>query len=447
MTVKVGLVSLGCAKNLVDSEVMLGLLGQAGFAITTDELDADVLIVNTCGFIGPAKEESIEAILKLARAKKEGRCHALIVAGCLGQRYGRELVAEIPEIDAIVGTGEVGNIAGIVGEVLAGRSILAVGRPEYLYDHTAPRLLATPGYTAYLKIAEGCDNRCSYCVIPDLRGRYRSRRPESVLQEARILAGAGVREIILVAQDTTRYGQDLGGRPLLPDLLRRLGSIDGLCWIRVLYAYPSRITPELIEVLANEERVCKYLDIPVQHASPRVLREMNRPDDPERVLEVIRRLREAVPGIALRTSLIVGFPGETERDFQRLLDFLGEARFDHAGVFVYSREEDTPAGARADQVPEEIKRERYRLAMFLQRRIARERARSLVGNEVEVLVEKASKQERCIGRTYRDAPETDGRIHVAGPGSPGQFIRALVTGVRGYDLLATTERKRQWNPR
>lgn len=445
--ITVGMISLGCAKNLVDSEVMLGLLAQAGFRITPRRDEADVLVVNTCGFIREAKEEAIEAILEAAREKESGRCRALVVAGCLAQRYREELKREIPEIDAVLGTGEVGRIADLVKQLLGRGANGGTGGagggtvndeeeapPGFLYGSGVPRIRSTPPYTAYLKIAEGCDNRCSYCVIPYLRGPYRSRPLEVVLEEAESLAAQGVKELILVAQDTTLYGMDLYGRPRLPELLARLAAVRDLRWIRVLYTYPARITGELAEVMAGEPKVCRYLDLPFQHGSDRILRAMNRRGSRDEAMRLVENLRARLPGLAIRTSFIVGFPGEEEGDFQQLLDFMEKARFDHAGVFLYSREEGTPAGYRSDQVPEKLKCSRYRRAMRVQRRISREINRSLVGSRMEVLVEEI-RGRGLVGRGPRHAPGVDGVVYLTnGRAVPGDFVSARLTGATDYDL-------------
>lgn len=436
--VRVGFVSLGCPKNLVDTEVMLAMLRDSGFEITREEDLAEVLVVNTCGFIGPAKEESINTILEMARQKDEGRCRALIVTGCLAQRHADELMQEIPEIDAVVGTGDYPRIAEITRRVLDGERVEEVGEPEGLYPLDLPRILATPGHTAYLKIAEGCDNCCSYCIIPGLRGPYRSRSIESIVEEARRLASAGVRELVVIAQDTTAYGIDLYGKPHLARLLRELARIHDLHWIRVLYSYPTHFTEELIDVLVSEAKICRYLDIPLQHGSDRMLKEMNREGTRAEALALIQRLRESIPGLALRTSLIVGFPGETEEDFTELLSFIEAISFDHVGVFKYSQEEGTLAGSRPDQIPEEEKERRYRLAMERQKPIARARNREQIGKTLEVLVEGAltGKSGAFYGRSYRQAPGIDGVVVFTG-GNPkaGDIVRVKINRVRGYDQL------------
>ncbi len=463
---RVGLVSLGCPKNQVDSEVMLGLLAADGFTLTSDAASAEVLVVNTCAFIDPAKQESVNTILELARYKEAGRLKALVVTGCLAQRYADELARELPEVDALVGTGEFHRIAPVVRQALACRRVVAVSNPVFLYDETLPRVLATPRHTAYVKIGEGCNHRCAFCVIPAIRGAHRSRAVKSVVAEAEQLAAAGVREVVLVSQDTSHYGVDLHGRPSLPELLRAVARVDGLDWVRVHYLYPSELGDDLLEVFAAEPKVCRYLDVPLQHVAPGVLRRMRRPVRANG-LELVSRLRRAVPGAVLRTSFIVGFPGETEADFRALLDFLAEARFDRVGIFAYSAEEGTPAAGWPDQVPDEVKAERVEQAMALQRDIARRLSAARVGQTLPVLVEgKASvpaadwprlkaglagngaypaPEYRPLlwGRTEFDAPEIDGRVYLFDrgiePAGAGSLVRARVVDALDYDLVAVTE--------
>jgi len=438
MSVKVGLISLGCPKNLVDSETMLGLLKDAGFEITGREREADVLIVNTCSFIDDAKEESIKTILELARLKEEGKCRALLVTGCLAQRYPGELQAEMPEIDGLIGTGLLPGVPGVVRRVLAGEKVVAVGAPGYLHSARLSRILATPGYTAYLKIAEGCDNRCSYCTIPAVRGPFRSREIDDLLAEAEELAGRGVKELILVAQDTTRYGKDLYGRPVLDGLLGRLAAVEGLVWLRLLYTYPTLLTDELIRLMAREKKICRYLDLPLQHAANPVLSRMNRRGGREEAARLVEKLRSEVPGITLRTSFIVGFPGETEEDFRELLDFMAQVRFDRVGVFAYSREEGTTAAEMSGQAPEAVKVERRERAMALQQEISLEKNRRKIGEEITVLVEESGLKERGFytGRSEGDAPEIDGRVYFKADRilNPGDFVKVSVKGARPYDL-------------
>jgi len=439
MGVKVGLVSLGCPKNLVDSEIMLGLLKDSGFELTNREQEADVLVVNTCSFINDAKEESIKTILELARHKDKGNCRALLVAGCLAQRYPEELLAEMPEIDGLIGTGSVSEIPGVIRRILNGEKLSLVGAPGTLQNVNSSRIQTTPPYIAYLKIAEGCDNRCSYCTIPEVRGPYRSREADDILREATALASSGVKELILVAQDTTRYGTDLYGKPALGDLISRLAAVKGLVWLRLLYTYPTLLTDELIQLLATEKKLCRYLDIPLQHAGNAVLKRMNRRGSKEETARLVENIRKAVPGITLRTSFIVGFPGETVEDFQELLDFMSRMKFDHVGVFAYSQEEGTPAAEMPGQVPEEIKLERRDRAMALQQKISLERNQKKIGEIITVLVEGRNSKERggYAGRTEGDAPDIDGKVFFKTNSdlSPGNFVRVLIKGAREYDLI------------
>lgn len=438
MTVKVGLVSLGCPKNLVDAEVMLGMLREAGFELTGREQEADVLIVNTCSFINDAKEESIKTILELAGHKENGPCRALLVTGCLAQRYPEELLKEMPEVDAVIGTGSLEEVPGAIRRVLEGRRVSLVGEPGYLHKTRSPEIQATPPYTTYLKIAEGCDNRCAYCAIPALRGPFRSRLPDDILQEAEALARRGVKEMVLVAQDTTRYGTDLFHRPALAELIRRLLRVEGPVWFRLLYTYPTLLTEDLIQLMAVEEKLCRYLDLPLQHAARSVLKRMNRPGSGEEAVRLVEKLRSAVPGITLRTSFIVGFPGETEEDFQELLDFMSEAAFDRVGVFAYSREEGTPAAEMAGQVPEEVKMLRRDRAMTLQQKISLSKNLKKVGEVMPVLVEGPDSRKKGIytGRSEGDAPDIDGKVHFKSNRDlkPGDFVKVLVTKAREYDL-------------
>ncbi|GAB6157557.1 30S ribosomal protein S12 methylthiotransferase RimO [Desulfotomaculum varum] len=436
----IGLVSLGCPKNLVDSEVMLGMLQKADFQITADQAAADVLILNTCGFIQAAKEEAIRYIFELAQYKEQGRCRALIVTGCLVQRYHRELMEEIPEIDALVGPGHINDIVDIVQSVLSDRNPKChVNEPLYIYDEQTPRLLSTPSYTAYVKIAEGCDNRCAYCAIPDIRGKFRSRPMESIETEIRELVRKGCQEVILIAQDTTRYGLDLYGEYRLAQLIRRLGNITGLSWIRLMYCYPNRFTDELIQTIAETPNVCKYIDLPLQHAADDILRAMRRPVTQQQSRELINKLRQAIPGLAIRTSFIVGFPGETERHFQELLDFMAEMKFDRAGVFTYSPEEGTPAAEMTNQVHGRLKQQRYHRAMALQREISLAQNRKRLGQVLEVLVEEAVDAAKGVyaGRSAYDAPEIDGTVEFISP-KPlhiGEIVKVKITRALEYDLM------------
>ncbi|MDF9407440.1 MAG: Ribosomal protein S12 methylthiotransferase RimO [Pelotomaculum sp. PtaB.Bin013] len=438
MSVKIGLVSLGCPKNLVDSEIMLGILKKDGFAITNREKEADVLIINTCSFINDAKEESIKTILELARLKKEGSCKAILVCGCLAQRYPRELTDEMPEIDGLLGTGAIREIAGAVKNILAGKKVSMVGSPGFLHDAGLPRLTSTPSYTAFLKIAEGCDNCCSYCVIPRIRGPFRSRPVDDIASEAASLAAGGVKELVLVAQDTTRYGVDLYGKPSLVGLLKHLAALDGPAWLRLLYTYPDLLTDELINLMISERKVCRYLDLPLQHASNDVLARMNRRGNREEIIRLVEKLRTALPGITLRTSFITGFPGETEADFLDLLDFIREVKFDRVGIFTYSQEEHTAAASMPDQIPEEVKSERRDRAMAIQQEVSLERNMKKIGSVISVLIEGFHSMDplKYFGRSEGDAPDIDGKVYIMSGVklSPGDIVQVLVVNASEYDL-------------
>jgi ribosomal protein S12 methylthiotransferase len=452
---KIGLLSLGCPKNLVDGEVMLGLAEQAGHEITTDASSADVLVVNTCAFIDRAKQESIDTILEMARHKQDGRCRRLVVTGCLAERYRDELTKEIPEIDAVLGTGEVPEIvAAIQGGceepadkatplTFFGTSLKArATRPTYIYDAETPRRLTTPRHFAYVKLAEGCDYTCSFCIIPTLRGAYRSRPAESILTEARALAGRGVKELILISQDTTFYGVDRRERGALARLLRELNKVEGLQWIRLLYLYPTTITDETLDAMAESEKVCSYIDLPLQHASAHVLRRMRRPGDRRVYDALLARIRRRVPDVTLRTTFIVGYPEETWQEFGELCRFVEETAFDHLGVFTYSHEEGTRAHASADDVPARVKRERREELMSLQRGIVEHRQRGRVGTRTRVLVDGPSAEHSLVlqGRTAGQAPEIDPVVYLTDcdPSAygPGQLIEAEIMGATGYDLAA-----------
>lgn len=436
-------ISLGCDKNLVDTEKMLGLLNQEGWSFVDDETKADAIIVNTCCFIGDAKEESVNTILEMAKMKEEGQLKALIVTGCLAQRYKNEIVEEIPEVDAVLGTSSFEEIAEALKKALSGGE-----RTLVFKDINAPvspatkRLVTTGGHYAFLKIAEGCDKRCTYCIIPYLRGRYRSVPMEQLEKEAADLASQGVKELILVAQETTLYGKDLYGEKKLPELLRRLAAISGIQWIRLQYCYPEEITDELIETMKTEEKVCHYLDIPIQHASDSILKRMGRRTSHEEIRALIGKLREEIPDITLRTTFISGFPGETEEDHEILMEFVDEMEFDRLGVFTYSPEEDTPAYSFENQVPEEIKEERRAEIMELQQDIAFEKSEKRKGRVLEVMVEgKVADENAYVGRTYMDSPNVDGLIFVNTGLSlmSGDFVRVRVTGALDYDLIGEVE--------
>ena len=434
----VGMVSLGCPKNLVDGEVMLGHLTRRGHRLVTDPRKADVLVVNTCAFIDRAKQESIDAILEMAREKATGRPRRLVVTGCLAQRYDEELRREIPEIDATLGTGQVEDVLRAVeGEATVTAD--AERRPEWIYDHTTPRVLTTPSHLAYVKISEGCDYACSFCIIPTLRGAHRSRPVEDVAAEVESLAERGVKEVVLVAQDSTRYGLDRGMRDGLAALLRRLGRVDGIRWIRVMYAYPATVTDGILDAIAGEEKVVKYVDMPLQHASEGVLKRMRRPTGRGNLLGMVERVRARVPGVAFRTSFIVGFPGETEADFQELLGFVRAAEFDHVGVFTFSDEEGTPSFELAGRVPPAVKEARRRRLLARQKRISARRSRRLVGRRAEVLVEGAHPESDLLlrGRLSTQAPDIDGSVIINdGSAAAGSFVTCEITEAHPYDLVA-----------
>ena len=445
---KIGVVSLGCPKNLVDSETMLGLIHEENYEITNDPSEAEIIIVNTCGFIESAKEESINTILQMAEYKKSGSCKYIIVTGCLSQRYAEELFNELPEADAIVGVEVYDEIGSIIKRVMNGERFIMLERskPDVIYtskETFLPRILTTPSYTAYLKIAEGCDNCCSYCAIPKIRGPYRSKPMEQVLKEAKALADDGVKELIVVAQDTTRYGEDLpGGKLLLADLLKELNKIESLKWIRVMYCYPNNFTDELIETFASLDKVCKYVDLPLQHASNRLLASMNRYDTREEVETLLAKLRKHIPGIVIRTTFIVGFPGETDADFEELKEFVEQQRFENAGVFAYSQEEGTVAGAMPNQIPDEIKQERYHELMALQAQISEEIHKDTEGQTLEVLVEGIEEDGSGLhyGRSYREAPDIDGLVFIENPGDikPGCFVKVNI--LQGFTYESVGER-------
>ena len=445
---KIGVVSLGCPKNLVDSETMLGLIHEENYEITNDPSEAEIIIVNTCGFIESAKEESINTILQMAEYKKSGSCKYIIVTGCLSQRYAEELFNELPEADAIAGVEVYDEIGSIINRVMNGERFIMLERskPDVIYtskETFLPRILTTPSYTAYLKIAEGCDNCCSYCAIPKIRGPYRSKPMAQVLKEAKALADNGVKELIVVAQDTTRYGEDLpGGKLLLADLLKELNKIESLKWIRVMYCYPNNFTDELIETFASLDKVCKYVDLPLQHASNRLLASMNRYDTREEVEILLAKLRKRIPGIVIRTTFIVGFPGETDADFEELKEFVEQQRFENAGVFAYSQEEGTVAGAMPNQIPDEIKQERYHELMALQAQISEEIHKDTEGQTLEVLVEGIEEDGSGLhyGRSYREAPDIDGLVFIENPGDikPGCFVKVNI--LQGFTYESVGER-------
>ncbi len=432
---KIGMVSLGCPKNRVDAEQMLGVLSGSGFEITPDQGEADVIVVNTCGFIESAKEESIEAILDAAKMKGRGRCAKVIVTGCLAQRYKGELLKELPEADAVIGTGEIARMGEICKQALSGgERMLDVPAPAMVYG--LPRVSTTPRHFRYLKIAEGCNNRCSYCAIPIIRGNFKSRPYESILEEARRLAGEGAKELILLAQDSTAYRDGEAGLPLL---LKALTRVRGIEWVRLMYAYPGRISKELMGVMADEEKVCKYLDIPIQHFDDKVLAAMNRRGTSEDIRKTIEQLRKRVPGIALRTSLIVGFPGETEAAFKRLLAFVKETEFEHLGVFPYSPEEGTAACGLKAQVPAETAADRLDRIMKAQAGISLKKNRALIGSRQRVLVD-GMEDLALIGRLQAQAPEIDGEVYLSETeAGPGEFVDVTITDASEYDLIGTAK--------
>jgi ribosomal protein S12 methylthiotransferase len=438
--VKIGFVSLGCPKNLVDGEVMVGLAEQAGHQLTGDASQADVLVVNTCAFIDAAKQESIDAILEMAELKKAGRCSKLIVTGCLAERYRSRLQEQIPEIDAVLGTGEVPEIVAALEP--AASPLKFFRKPTYLYDASTPRRLSTPRHFAYVKVAEGCDYTCAFCIIPTLRGSYRSRSSESILAEARALASAGVKELILISQDTTFYGNERGERGALPRLLRELNEVEGLEWIRLLYLYPTTITEETLAAMVECEKVCRYIDLPLQHASASVLKRMRRPGNRRTYDALLSRVRERVPGVALRTTFIVGFPGETASEFDELLAFVRDVEFDHVGVFTYSHEEGTRAFAAANDVTASVKRRRRDSVMALQQEIVARKHRAAIGSRVRVLVDGPSPEHELVlqGRLQGQAPEIDPVVYLteadADRARTGAFVTAEVVDARGYDLVA-----------
>jgi ribosomal protein S12 methylthiotransferase len=447
---KIGFVSLGCPKNLVDGEVMLGMAQQAGHEITPNAQDADVLVVNTCAFIDNAKQESIDAILEMAQMKRDGRASRLVVTGCLAERYREELRKEIPEIDALLGTGELPGIVEALSPAGDGRSaggdvrpLTLYKKPTYLYDASTPRLVTTPAHFAYVKVAEGCDYTCAFCIIPTLRGEYRSRTRDSIVAEAHALAARGVKELLLISQDTTFYGIDRQERGALARLLRDLNEIDGLHWIRLLYLYPTTITDDVLAAMAECDKVCRYIDLPLQHASADVLKRMRRPGNRKTYDALLSRIRERVPGVTLRTTFIVGFPGETGAEFAELEAFVEDTRFDHVGVFTYSHEEGTRAYAAVDDVPAATKRKRREAIMTRQQRIVASRQESLIGAEVPVLIDGPSPEHELVvqGRLEGQAPDIDPLVYLTDcdPSSvaAGDLIRARIVGARGYDIVVS----------
>jgi ribosomal protein S12 methylthiotransferase len=442
---KFNIVSLGCARNLVDSEVMVGLLHKADYEIVRQPADADIVLVNTCGFIGPAKEESIETILEMSRLKEEGKVKKLVVAGCLSQRYPDELASELPEVDLFIGTGEVPRIAEILREHEANSTRRQyIGVPSYLYDHFTPRLRSTPSYTTFLKVSEGCDHKCAFCIIPQLRGPHRSRSIDSVVNEAISLGQNGVKEINLIAQDLTAYGRDRNDGTTLHGLLREMAQIESIHWIRLLYAYPNFLDQALLEVIRDSDTICKYVDIPFQHVSKSLLQRMRRGKSGSAVREAVEKLRATIPGLTLRTSLIVGFPGETDADFADLLDFIEETQFERLGVFKYSAEEGTSAARMAETVSEEEKERRWQEVMDLQSLISRKKNQALIGTIQRVMIDEVDHaSDEISGRTQAHAPEVDGVVYVTGESFPdqrarpcaGEMIDVKIIKALDYDLI------------
>ena len=435
---KILFISLGCDKNLVDTEVMLGLLASRGYEMTDDETRADVIVINTCCFIHDAKEESIQNILEMAEYKKRGTVKALIVTGCLAQRYRQEIIDEIPEVDEVLGTTAYDKILDAVDAALRGEHEVMLSELDALPLPDTRRLVTTGGHFAYLKIAEGCDKHCTYCIIPKIRGNFRSVPMERLVREAQELADQGVKELILVAQETTLYGKDLYGEKSLHTLLKKLCEISGLRWIRILYCYPEEITDELIQVIKEEPKICNYLDLPIQHANDKILGRMGRRTSKQELVDIIGKLRSEIPDICLRTTLITGFPGETQEQHEELMEFVDEMEFDRLGVFTYSPEEDTPAAEMPDQIDEEVKLDRQAELMELQQEIAFDNAQDMVGREVLVMIEgKVADENAYVGRTYRDAPNVDGLIFINTDEEllSGDFARVRVTGAVDYDLI------------
>lgn len=434
---KIALESLGCSKNLVDAEIMMGILNKKGYKLVGEFSEADIIIVNTCGFIESAKQESIDTILELAEYKTNGNLKILIVTGCLAQRYAQELKDEIPEIDAIVGTGSYQNIDEIINGLKEEKQIVSLNDIEFAYNEELPRYISTPSHMAYLKIGEGCDNHCTYCIIPKLRGKYRSRKMEDVIKEAKDLAARGVKELVVIAQDTTKYGCDLYGKEMLPELLGELANIDGLKWIRIMYSYPESITEELVKVIKKYDNICNYFDMPIQHASNKILKLMNRKTTKEDILSKIEMIRTHIPDATVRTTIIVGFPGETEEDFKEIVDFAKVVKFDRLGAFAYSREEDTAADKLPNHLEEEVKAERRDALMLVQQGISQELNAKKVGNIYEVLIEEQIEDNVYIGRTQGDAEEIDSIVYVKSKNqlNAGNFVTAKINNALEYDLM------------
>jgi ribosomal protein S12 methylthiotransferase len=439
MNFKIYLETLGCSKNQVDSEIMLAILKEHNYILTTNKYESDVIVVNTCGFIESAKQESIDTILELSQLKEVGMCKVLVVTGCLSQRYSRELSEELPEVDAFIGTTNFKDIARIVNNLLKNKKkTIALGNVDDVVDYDLPRVLTTPSYSAYLKIAEGCDNHCTYCIIPKLRGKYRSRPIEKIIKEAKKLTSQGVKELIIIAQDTTRYGKDLYGNYQLVELLDSLSKIEGINWIRLQYSYPDIISDELIELISRNKKICKYIDMPIQHCNNKILKMMNRTTTREHILNTIKKIRKRIPDATLRTSLIVGFPGETDDQFNELLEFVKIIEFDKLGVFTYSLEEDTPAAKLPNQIPEEVKMLRMDKIMEVQKNISLKKNMDKIGKIYDILIEEKVEDDNIyVGRTEYDAPEVDGVVYVRSDTklNEGQFVKSKIVDALEYDLI------------
>lgn len=434
---KIALESLGCSKNLMDAEIMTGILKEKGYEFEEEFDEADIIIVNTCGFIRDAKQESIDTIVELSQLKEVGKLKYLIVTGCLAQRYADELLEEIPEIDAIVGTGNFMNISEIIDRLESEKNVTEIGNIEFAFDETLPRYVSTPEHMAYLKIGEGCSNHCTYCIIPKLRGKYRSRKIEDIVEEAKTLAAEGAKELVVIAQDTTRYGEDLYGEAKLAELLEELAGIEGIKWIRIMYSYPESITEKLIDVIAAHDNICSYFDMPIQHASNRVLKRMNRRTSKEDIRSKVEMIRSKIPDAVIRTTVIVGFPGETEEDLEELIDFMKEIKFDRLGAFAYSREEDTPADRMDGHMDEEIKEERRDRVMMVQQAISEEINQKREDKVFEVLIEEEAEEGVYVGRTQGDAEEIDSVVYVNSDEELeiGSFVNVYITEAMEYDLI------------
>ena len=434
---KIALESLGCSKNLMDAEIMTGILKEKGYEFVEEFAEADIIIVNTCGFIRDAKQESIDTIVELSQLKEFGKLKYLIVTGCLAQRYADELLEEIPEIDAIVGTGNFMNISEIIDRLESEKNVTEIGNIEFAFDETLPRYVSTPEHMAYLKIGEGCSNHCTYCIIPKLRGKYRSRKIEDIVEEAKTLAAEGVKELVVIAQDTTRYGEDLYGEAKLAELLEELAGIEGIKWIRIMYSYPESITEKLIDVIAAHDNICSYFDMPIQHASNRVLKRMNRRTSKEDIRNKVDMIRSKIPDAVIRTTVIVGFPGETEEDLEELIEFMKEIKFDRLGAFAYSREEDTPADRMDGHMDEEIKEERRDRVMMVQQAISEEINQKREDKVFEVLIEEEAEEGVYVGRTQGDAEEIDSVVYVNSEEELeiGSFVNVYITEAMEYDLI------------